>query len=188
MPIQVLFIQGAGQDVHDQWDDKLADSLRQELGDGYDVLYPRMPDEADPKFAPWKAALLDAFETLKDGDIVVGHSVGGTVLLHALAEEPLAFKTGALVLIAPPFIGEGGWPSDDVPSRSHFTLPADMPIRIYHGQDDTDVPPAHADLYAKAIPQAVINRLRAQDHQLHNDLSDIARDIRALADAARPVV
>ena len=52
MPIQVLFIQGAGEAVHDQWDDKLADSLRRELGDRYDVLYPRMPDEADPNEIP----------------------------------------------------------------------------------------------------------------------------------------
>ena len=186
MPIQVLFIQGAGEAVHDQWDDKLADSLRRELGDGYDVLYPRMPGEADPKFAPWKAALQGAFEGMKNGDILAGHSVGGTVLLHTLAEASPPFRPGALVLIAPPFIGDGGWPSDDLPARTGFALPRDLPVRLYHGQDDCDVPPEHAGLYARAIPQAEVHRLPGKDHQLHHDLGDIARDIRALADAARP--
>lgn len=184
---QVLFIQGAGEAVHDQWDDKLVDSLRRRLGDGYDVLYPRMPDEAHPRFAPWKAALLDALKGLKDGDILVGHSVGGTVLLHTLAEAPPPFRPGALVLIAPPFVGDGGWSSDDLPSRDGFKLPAGMAVRLYHGSDDQDVPPAHADLYAKAVPQAVIHRLPGQDHQLRNELGDIARDIRALTNAARPM-
>ena len=31
---QVLLIQGGGAGAHDEWDDKLFDSLRQELGDG----------------------------------------------------------------------------------------------------------------------------------------------------------
>ncbi len=51
---QILFIQGGGgHDVHDNWDDKLVDSLRRELGDGYEVRYPRMPGEDDPNYARW---------------------------------------------------------------------------------------------------------------------------------------
>ena len=44
---QILFIQGGGAGAHDEWDDKLVESLRQELGGGYEVRYPRMPDEGD---------------------------------------------------------------------------------------------------------------------------------------------
>ena len=47
---QVLFIQGGGAGAHDDWDDKLVDSLRGALGDGYVVLYPRMPAEDDPGY------------------------------------------------------------------------------------------------------------------------------------------
>lgn len=38
---QVLFIQGAGVGVHDGWDNKLLDSLRRELGTGYEIRHPR---------------------------------------------------------------------------------------------------------------------------------------------------
>lgn len=180
MTTQVLFIQGAGDAVHDRWDDKLADSLRRELGDGYSVLYPRMPEEADPKYAAWKSALLEAFAGLHDGDVLAGHSVGATVLVHTLADEAPGFEPAALVLISPPFIGDGGWQSDDLPARTAFALPPGVPVRLYHGRDDTDVPPVHADFYAKAIPQAAIHRLPGKDHQWHNDLGEVARDIRAL--------
>ena len=39
-----------------EWDDKLAESLRRELGNEYEVRYPRMPDEGDPSYARWSTA------------------------------------------------------------------------------------------------------------------------------------
>jgi hypothetical protein len=54
---QILFIQGGGARAHDDWDDKLVDSLRRELGDGCEVRYPRMPGEDDPSYARWSAAI-----------------------------------------------------------------------------------------------------------------------------------
>jgi predicted alpha/beta hydrolase family esterase len=87
MPNQLLFVQGAGEGTHDRWDRKLVESLEGELDTDYSVRYPRMPNEDEPRYSEWKAALIDQFKTLGDGAILVGHSVGGTVLLHLLAEE-----------------------------------------------------------------------------------------------------
>ncbi|MGC4875978.1 hypothetical protein ACLQ26_06825 [Micromonospora sp. DT43] len=44
-------------------------------------------------------------------------------------------------------------------------------------------PPSHADLYADVIPQARVYRLPGRDHQLNDDLGDVAAVIR-LGDAA----
>ena len=179
---QVLFIQGAGKDVHDHWDDKLVASLERDLGENYTVRYPRMPGENDPGYQAWKVALLREFESLEDGAILVGHSVGGTILLHLLAEQPPMPRPAGLFLIAAPFIGEGGWPSDDIDDRADFAerLPPGLPVYLYRGTADAVVPGAHAQLYAKAIPHAVFRMLDHRDHQLDNDLSDLARDIRSL--------
>ncbi|NVB84831.1 MAG: alpha/beta hydrolase [Kofleriaceae bacterium] len=177
MTVQVLFVQGAGANVHDGWDRKLVESLERELGSDYRVRYPRMPKEDDPQYAIWKPALLRELESLDDGAILVGHSVGGTILVHALAEHPLSCKAGALILIAAPFIGDGGWPSDDVQPRTDFgRLP---PVFLYHGTDDETVPTSHVHLYARAIPHATVRVLTARDHQLNDDLGEVARDIRA---------
>ena len=106
----VLFIQGAGAGVHDDWDSKLFDSLRRELGDGYEVRYPRMPDEEDPNYARWSAAIRRELAALDDGAVLAGHSVGGTILINTLAERPLQRQFSLIVLIAAPFVGPGGWP------------------------------------------------------------------------------
>src|SRR6476661_7091204 len=71
---QILFVQGAGEAVHDAWDAKLVRSLERELGRGYSVRYPRMPVEADPHYAVGKAALLSELDKLEDGALLVRHS------------------------------------------------------------------------------------------------------------------
>ena len=87
-----------------------------------------------------------------------------------------------LFLIAAPFVGHGGWPSEDIAPMDDIgaRLPTALPIHLYHGRDDQTAPLAHVSLYVKAIPQAVIHRLDGRDHQLDNDLSEVAEDIRRI--------
>ena len=179
---QLLFIQGGGAGVHDNWDDKLVDSLRRELGDGYEVRYPRMPAEDDPSDATWGPAIREAMATLDDGAVVVGHSVGATLLVHALAEDTPEVRLAAIVLVAAPFVGGGGWPADEFELTDDLgaRLPADVPVHLFYGLDDETAPAAHAELYARAMPQADVQRLPGRDHQLNNDLREIAVAIRAL--------
>ena len=215
--LQVLFIQGGGAVVHDQWDDKLADSLRRELGDGFEVRYPRMPDEDEPSFARWSAAIRREVAGLGKRAVVIGHSIGGAILMGALAdvsnnfppldgegqgrgesraplgrrrhhpvptspiegEEP---RLAAIILVAAPFVGEGGWPGDDFELSGDLgtRLPRGVPVHIFHGLDDDTAPPSHADLYVHVIPQAEVHKLPGRDHQLGNDLSEVARVIREI--------
>ena len=177
---QVLFIQGGGAGVHDEWDDKLVASLRRELGSDYEVRYPRMPDEGDPDYARWSTTIRREMAALDDGAVVVGHSVGATVLVNALAEQPPEKGLGAIVLIAAPFVGEGGWPTDEFAPASDLgaSLPPGARVHVFHGLRDEAVPSSHAGLYALAIPQAQVHQLPGRDHQLNNDLSEVAEAIR----------
>src|SRR6202035_3751598 len=177
---QVLFIQGGGAGAHDEWDDKLAGSLRRELGGGYEVRYPRMPDEGDPSYARWSAAIRGEIADLDDGAVVVGHSVGAAILVSALAEQPPERGLGAIVLIAAPFVGEGGWPGDEFQLTGDLgaRLPPGVRVHVFHGLQDQTAPPSHAGLYALAIPQAQVRQLPGRDHQLNNDLSEVAEAVR----------
>ena len=180
MSRQILFVQGGREGTYDEWDSKLVASLEREVGEGFAVVYPRMPDEGDPRYAAWKSVLLNELEALDEGAILVGHSFGGAILIHVLAEVRPKRKLGAIALIAAPFIGEGGWQVGEITPRADVAdrLPADVPVFLYHGTADDDVSFEHLQLYAKAIPQATIRALERRDHQLNNDLSDVARDIR----------
>jgi pimeloyl-ACP methyl ester carboxylesterase len=178
---QVLFIQGGGAGAHDEWDDKLFDSLRRELGDGYEVRYPRMPDEDDPSYARWSAAIRREMTDLDDGAVVAGHSVGATILINVLADRPPERELSAIVLMAAPFVGGDGWPGDEfeLPHDLGARLPQGVPVHVFHGLQDETAPPSHADLYARAVPQAQLHRLPGRNHQLENDLSEAAKTIRA---------
>ncbi len=97
----VLFIQGAGPGVHAEWDIHLVESLRRELGSSYYVRYPRMPDEADPRIRTWRPVLEQELAVLRPGAVVVGHSAGGTMLIHVLADAAPAAAHGAGLLVPP---------------------------------------------------------------------------------------
>ncbi len=176
---QVLFIQGGGAGAHDEWDDKLVESLRRELGGGYEVRYPRMPDEGDPSYARWSAAIRREMADLDGGAVVAGHSVGATILVNALAEQPPERRRAVIALIAAAFVGPGGWPGDEFELTSDLgaRLPPGARVHVFHGLQDETAPPSHAGLYALAIPQALVHQLPGRDHQLNNDLSEVAEAI-----------
>jgi predicted alpha/beta hydrolase family esterase len=182
MTRQILFLQGGGKGVHDAWDDKLVDSLGRELGDAFEIRYPRMPDEDDPSYARWGPAIRREIAALGDRAIVVGHSVGGTLLIRSLAEQPPGVRLGAIVLVATPFVGDGGWPDQEfqMPSDLGARLPEGVPVHLFHGLEDDTAASVHADLYARVIPQAQVHLLPGRDHQLGNDLGEVAEVIRAL--------
>ena len=182
MKRQVLFVQGGGEGTHDHWDDKLVASLSAELGQSCEIRYPRMPNEDEPSYATWAAAIETELAALKDGAILVGYSLGGTILINVLVEHPPRRTIGAVFLIAAPFVGEGGWQSDDwTPQRGpDRKLCSGVPIYLYHGLADETVPPSHAELFARAIPQAHLCHLPGRDHHLNNDLSEIAAVIKSL--------
>jgi predicted alpha/beta hydrolase family esterase len=180
--MQVLFVQGGGEGVHDEWDNKLVARLSRSLGSGYDVLYPPMPDESNPAYPSWAASLLRELARLGPGAVAVGHSIGAAILINTLAARPAGVSLAGLFLVAAPFIGQGGWPPEgfEPAFQSGASLPPGLRVYLYQGSADETVPPTHVELYAEAIPDAVVRRLRGRDHQLGNDLSEVARDIRAL--------
>lgn len=179
---QILFVQGGGAGVHHEWDDKLVGSLSRHLGDGYELRYPHLPDEADPSYAKWSATIRRELDALDEGAVVVGHSVGGTILIDVLAEEPPPRELGAIVLIGAPFVGAGGWPGTEFELSKALgrRLPEGVPVHVLHGSLDQTAPIAHAELYADAIPQAHLHLLPGRDHQLDNDLGEVASLLRKL--------
>jgi hypothetical protein len=61
------------------------------------------------------------------------------------------------------------------------TCPTSTPLHFYHGLADEIAPPGHLELFARAVPQAQVHRLPERDHQLNDDLKEVAATIVSLA-------
>ena len=181
MKKQVLFIQGAGEGAYEE-DRELVKSLRDVLGTEYNVRYPKMPEENDQGYEAWKVHISRELAALDDSVILVGHSVGSSMLLKYLSEENVENFIAGIFLIAAPYWGTGGWQVDE------FTLDEDraskllkgVPIFFYHSRDDDIVPFEHLALHAEKFPQAIVRNFDGRGHQFNNDLSEVAGDIKSL--------
>lgn len=178
MSKQLLFIQGGGEGAHAA-DAPLAASLSQALGAAYAVHFPCMRGEDDPSLEPWKQQIGAELSQLSGAVVLVGHSLGGAMLLRYLAEQTPPTTIAALVLLAAPAFDGKRWAFDEL------KLPDDLAERlafiprllIYHCRDDQVVPFAHLALHAARMPQAVTVAMAQGGHQFGNDLHAIATDL-----------
>ena len=181
---QVLFIQGAGKGAYKE-DEKLVASLRQLLGREYEVHFPAMHGEDDADYETWKRQIKKNLAELDGKVIVVGHSVGASILIKCLAEVDTKKITGIFLIAAPFWGGDTGWKYEGyetlaLPEGHANQLPSNAQVFFYHSHDDEIVPFAHLALYTQKYPQATIRELNGRGHQLNNDLSEVAEDIKSL--------
>lgn len=181
MKRRVLFIHGGGEGAYEE-DRKLAASLDGALNDAYEVRCPKMPDEDSPEYAAWRDRISGELAGLGGEVFLVGHSLGGSILLKYLCEEGVARSVAGVFLVAAPFWGAEDWEVDEYALREDFAskLPTELPVFLYHGREDEVVPFAHLALYAEKLSWATVRELDGRGHQLDEDLSEVARDIGGL--------
>jgi predicted alpha/beta hydrolase family esterase len=183
MPSAVLLVHSSGPQGPGEGSGPFGARLRKELGSGYEVRFPMMPAPDDPHYAPWSERLGQILSEIDTPIVVVGHSLGGSVVLKHLSETKGREPIRGLVLAATPFWGESGW-------EAEWALPQDWPnaetplppIFLFHSRDDEEIPFAHLELYAKRLPDAEVHPLDGNGHLFdRGDLSEIVETIRGLS-------
>lgn len=179
----VFFVHAAGDPRHPQGSGRLIDYLGSELGSDYRVLAPTMPDPDSPRYVPWRDRIEDELAMLDgSGDVIlIGHSVGGSVLLKYLTEGAFLRPIRGLFLVSVPWWGPEGWDYEEFAFPNDFgaRLPA-APIFLYQSRDDPEVPFAHLALYEERLPDAASRALPGSEHSFIDGLPELVRDIKRL--------
>jgi predicted alpha/beta hydrolase family esterase len=188
MTTHVLFIQGAGEGAYEE-DKILATSLQQALGAGYEVHCPAMPDESNAPYEQWKQIIVQELATMQGAIVLIGHSVGGSVLAKCLSEIEVAKPVVAVILMATPFWGGEGWRYDgyeelELPPDATAKFPRGPRLLLYHCRDDETVPVGHAAHFAAVLPHAQVRVLDKGGHQLDDVMPIVAQEIQSLERSA----
>ena len=181
----VLFIQGAGDMWHPEGSAHLAAYLSRELGLEYELSAPPMPDAEDPQYATWRDAIAAAIAEDDGPLIIVGHSLGASVLLRHLSEDPHPkSEIRGIFLVSTPWWGPRGGQFDEYAVLDDFgsRLPA-APVFLYQSRDDAEIPVSSLGEYEERLPQATSRRVAGSEHSFVHGLPVLVKDIRSLAKA-----
>jgi uncharacterized protein len=183
MKKQVLFIHSAGPQRLHEGSTGLTTYLKESLGDEFYFSAPAMPAPENPAYSPWKVRLEKALAELDGKVILIGHSLGGSVLLKYLSETTHPPDAAALFLVASPYWSEEtGWESDDFALLNDFAsrLPTIGRLVLIGSRNDEIVPSSHLKLYKQKLPQAELRLLDSGDHLFQHGLPELLEEIKKL--------
>jgi predicted alpha/beta hydrolase family esterase len=178
----ILFVHSAGPQGHHEGSDYLVSYLIDVLGPGYRISHPNMPDPENPHYSDWKITLRQEFASRDDGLILIGHSLGASVLLKFLSEEKVHQRIAGLFLISAVYWGKEDWDVKEYVLKRNFTskLPPIEKIFLYHSRDDEVVPVSHLRYYAEVLPNAISREFAHRGHLFGKGLPELAEDIKGL--------
>jgi predicted alpha/beta hydrolase family esterase len=176
---QILFIQGAGNKYKPLGSGKLIAYLQKQLGSDYEVLAPDMPDPDHPAYQAWRDQIEQELGKLDADALLIGHSLGGSMLLKYLAEGTYQRPIAGLFLVSVPYWGKQGWELEyAVPDDFASHLPSIRQLFLYHSRSDEDVPFSSLLRYQEHLPQATVRVLDGKEHSFTDGLPLLAQDIK----------
>ncbi len=146
------------------------------------VAAPPMPAPDDPDAQAWMGCMDEVLAGVAKDDVLIGHSLGGSVLLQWITERRTDLAARALICCASPYWGMGGWDSASFALRPDVdAVPGTIARVVFCGaEDDEIVDVGHLDLYAARLRRIEVIRLSSGGHDVDTDeveqiLKEVAR-------------
>lgn len=161
------------------------DTIQKDLGENYEVFFPRMPQSDNADYELWKMWFEKVMEALGDTQVVVGHSLGAMFLLKYYSERSLERPLSALILLAPEYFGS--LKKDHIPTS--FDLKDDISqvtknfkqVVFFHSEDDPVVPFENLATFQKLLPEAVLQAFKVCKHFNIESFPEIVQKIKSIS-------
>ncbi|HET7535352.1 MAG TPA: alpha/beta fold hydrolase [Candidatus Didemnitutus sp.] len=182
MPTEILFVHSAGPQSGVQGSAPFLKHLRRDLGADYAVSAPKMPAPTKPSYQSWKRKIAKLLSHENAPSILVGHSLGGSVLLKYIAEERPDVRARGLFIVSSPYWGSNN-PDFVLAEGFAQSLPKKLKIYFYQSRDDEVINLDHLARYRKAVPRATVRTIASGGHTFKAGLPELVTDIRTLVHA-----
>ena len=158
------------------------ETLGKTLGKNFQIIYPQMPSAGNAQFVAWKIWFEKLFPHLKNGVVLVGHSLGSIFLAKYLSENKFPKKIAATILVAAPYAvkGEKGMADFILPKSLKLFEKQSEKIIFYHSVDDPYVTFSDLKKYSKALPTATLRIFKTRGHFIAPKFPEIVREIKNL--------
>ncbi|MEI8067808.1 MAG: alpha/beta hydrolase [Candidatus Shapirobacteria bacterium] len=150
--------------------------LQINLGEGFEVFLPEMPNRANARYEEWKIWFEKIIPLLDENLILAGSSLGGIFLAKYLSENKINKKIKAVILVAAPFDG-----STNEESLVYFKLPDSLSkfaeqcenVYLIQSRDDELVLFEEVEKYKKELPNAKLVTFEDRGHFNQEDFPEI---------------
>ncbi len=179
--MRIVLVHGYKSSSKGQFFPWLKDELRRK---GHEVVALDFPNPEMPESEEWFKLLSDEICPLTEDDILVGHSLGGAMLLRFLDNaEARTLPKGVVTVGAPWFINHEQL-------RSFFPMDFDYEVimwkaklfTVIHSKDDKVVPFDHAEKYQKML-HANLVETQSDGHFQGEQYPVILEEIQKIIDA-----
>lgn len=173
----VLYIHGADAAP----DDPPRKALEAAAGPGWAWIAPSMAEDKDAE--AWVGRIAGELEGMAGDSVLVGHSLGGAMLLKAVAERRPGMKLGGFVGLSVPHFGPECWDMPDfaLPDGAAGALGGLGRIALWQARDDEVVAVQALDVYRRDLPGAECHLVERGGHLIEGvDMAPVARAMREM--------
>lgn len=133
-----------------------------------------MPNSYWADYEAWKIWFEKMVPYLRDGVVLIGHSLGGGFLFRYLSENKLPVAVAQVHLIAPVMLSmedcEGFYM--DIEHWNGFATRISA-VHLWHSEDDTIVPIAHSEALKVRYESATLHRFTDRFHFIGEEFNEL---------------
>jgi len=162
-------------------------NLQNDIGNGYDVILPSMPNKQNSKYQEWALWFERYLEIMELKVIFVGHSQGAMFLVRYFSENKLSCESiKSLHLIAGAYeknLSKGDDGGDFFAEKDAMATleKRDFPLFLYHSKDDFVVPYAQSEFFHSIVPRGTVRSFTDKNHFLIEHFPELIEDIKDMA-------